>query len=91
MENNEIMVEEIVETEVVENFEEVEPSKMSTFKAAGIGAAVIGAGYLLYKKVAKPAYSKFKAHREAKRVEKAKQCGENTNVETSADTENVEK
>ena len=64
MENIEVMQNEEV-TNVVE--EAIVASGSNSLKYVAGGAAVVGLGYLFVTKVAKPAYDKFKAKKEAKR------------------------
>ena len=52
--NNEVVVEEAVETAV-------NVPKISVKKAVGIGVVVFAIGYVVYKKVIKPAVDKKKA------------------------------
>lgn len=59
------MENEIMFEEVIENVEEYVPTNSgSGLKKWIIGAALAGAGYLLYKKVVKPRIQKHKAAKE---------------------------
>lgn len=67
MENNEIMVNE----EVMETVEEVTSNAHGNgLVIAAVGAAVVGAGYLIGKKIVKPMIAKHKAKKE---LEKSQQ------------------